>query len=940
MILYCSGHESFALKVLTHKMNFYPNEEMIFMTPEETYPFCAGGDYSRFYKQVILVKAYIGHRTEGREKVLKEICSYFDELFSANGIVLSEIENIYVIEDILFPFTIYFEERHIPYTTIEITKNSFVNKNTHTVGKSLFGRSEDYFNISKNCGAFTGSGAYCIRKLYDADSKILDKDGFEVERFRYIDVLIQLPQKVKEMLIALYGEPSNLPKDREISLLLTNSTGFITGPNPQIQVDKIAYIYQLLLDYYFNGDMDIFIKPHPNSQRINYKEAFSSDRILDDKFIVDLLPFITGVKIDKTINISSSASAILEKFSSSTVVIGSDFYIFYSFLHTISAVFSYMEYMNLDLKSILCLGINIVQLKKYLEIINSKYRFAEIAGDVETDIIPDVIFLSANEILQEKEIKYLKARLDADKCCFIFIFGEKIVSENIAKNIRTVVSDCFYLHVTKQKWKEQLYCAGLNEEAVTVLSNYKDYPRVFQKEKILNNCNLLIKTILKFPTALCEAEVSPYCFGPEEKICFMGGNVVREMAKYIRNTNVTYRLWISPLSFINPIPDTSINMEEENASLEIELSKDLEKYINRKGKYLILDLETLRYPLLHIGECYYTNTGAFLNSNFYKKQKDVIDINPMDSEEITEELIRTGISNFVKKISTCFLYEKIILIRHGKGLNSYVKNHVFKNWKTDIYNIWMAKWEDYFIEQTHCTVIDLWKHYFSKYEIKNGLFYEAYFYQDVLKNCIRHMKNEERERYEEPTFSFSLERYLIFYDFAVNRKYDCCFLNRENWLEACILDMGDKFIIKFRRVLEDIESLHFHTVDECLMQYNFTKYTEVKNAFLAIEAIRRADYSLNQDIYRLIFRENFRIITQLESQLKTMLEERGIPINLNISNVESVFFLIRTELLHNLLLDKSIYRKCMKNSGTEVDIWGSCVSRETLNICGGGGVEK
>ena len=135
-------------------------EEMIFLTPELTYPFCEEDVKMSLYKKVILVKAYLGKNLDGKDNIINSICTYFDSLFEKEGIEIEKIEKIYVLEDILFPYTIYFEERRIHYTALEIASNSFFNKRTHTEN-DLFGRSIDYFRIAEKVGAFDATGKYC-----------------------------------------------------------------------------------------------------------------------------------------------------------------------------------------------------------------------------------------------------------------------------------------------------------------------------------------------------------------------------------------------------------------------------------------------------------------------------------------------------------------------------------------------------------------------------------------------------------------------------------------------------------------------------------------------------------------------------------------------------------------------------------------------------------
>lgn len=913
MVLYCSAHETTVLRMLVHKMKNHPDEEMIYFTTVGTYPFYESNkDFSSLYRKVVEFNTAIGKNVCDKDEIRSLIINEMSRLLNENKIDLKDCTEIYVVEDIYHPYSIYFESLNIPYTAIEISPNAFYNKSKFTLEKNLYKRTEEYFELAQELGAFTGTGMNCKRRIFNIES-LNNIDGtIEESVYDYVEEISSLSQIELNKCINLYGIPNNLEINNKFTMLLTNSRGFIEGRHSEITYKEIPRIYQKFIDYYLEKEEFVYIKPHPNSQGVNYRELFEEEKIIEEKFLVDLIPFIEHVKLGGVINIASTASVLLEKYCDTNYNLGESYFLFSLYIQKVYAMLRFIEGNNISINKIYTIGIDVKQIQNYLLFNNIK--------NIEVGSLESKSVVDENTLILVKDLKQLSEEL----------FERVTNIKNHHAVVGVLTEDTAYSYLRDKGIDVTAYLIEISEfirktnsieiNSCSVLSENPDLKNVESIKELSHSKNIV------------EIRSSNVLYN--KKVCIFGGNVVRWIVESLKKKfDVTYLPWISPLSVaskgVTNVNDSDIS---SNITNEIEIKKELSKWMSNTD-YLVLDLETLRYDLLEYSDTYFTDTRTFRNLEFYKQNENKINI--LNVLETDDKFIEERLNSFVDLILSTYKPENIIVIKSGKAINSYISNHIIKNWKTEKYNEFIRKWETYIVNKTNCKSIDIWKRYMSKYR-DNAAFFEKFYYEDVVWNVISMFANKHINFIDEADFSYRLRGYLKFYDFAVYRKYANFFLDSTDKYESFILKTSNEFIEKNFVGLVNIKknSLVYSKdkAEKCIHESN----AEIKRAYEEIQAIESSYYLENDSALSVVFTYRFEILKILEVKLKEyILENFNMTIDINSQNIYEVFIL--TQQFHNKMLSK---KNCVSllhciNSLTKrelIDVWGSCVSREIFNM--------
>lgn len=125
-----------------------------------------------------------------------------------------------------------------------------------------------------------------IKKLADLDNQT---EGFldeKAEHYCLKEKLRNLPEKDIEKLLYIFNAPKFWGFGRNKTILLTEH--FVNMK--RLTIEGQIRLYSLLVDF-FNGDNQLFIKPHPNDLHLNYLKIFPDAQMVPSKFPSELLPF-------------------------------------------------------------------------------------------------------------------------------------------------------------------------------------------------------------------------------------------------------------------------------------------------------------------------------------------------------------------------------------------------------------------------------------------------------------------------------------------------------------------------------------------------------------------------------------------------------------------------------------------------------------------------
>ena len=177
-------------------------------------------------------------------------------------------------------------------------------KQIHKVHRFYFGR---YVRIKK----LFGLGLYSFgSSKYVQSIEINDKMGIDLPvKNKFIEVprkelFERLTEEQKELILKIF-----LPKDDIIKEIKGNSTLVITQP---LFFDKLVdseekqiRIYEDIVQNYSIGK--VIIKPHPRDT-LNYEKYFKGCVVIKEKYIpLEILNFISGLKIKRTVTAFSTA---------------------------------------------------------------------------------------------------------------------------------------------------------------------------------------------------------------------------------------------------------------------------------------------------------------------------------------------------------------------------------------------------------------------------------------------------------------------------------------------------------------------------------------------------------------------------------------------------------------------------------------------------------
>ena len=375
-------------------------------------------------------------------------------------------------------------------------------------------------------------------------------------------------------------------------------------------------------------------------------------------------------------------------------------------------------------------------------------------------------------------------------------------------------------------------------------------------------------------------------------------------------------LILSPVSLMSEkslMCDTS-----ENPRLALDTTKNFEKYIaDSNADSIVIDLYTMAAVSCYkYGESYYTASKLFLNSEFYKENADKLE---KVSPPFDKELWKRSLYEYAKVIAEHFDKNNIILIRLSFG-DMCVKQDQLRNCRQKSgLNKRLRQYEDYLISLLQPVVIDVAKNYFSDGDSNQLTSFEPLFYDDVnAKITAVTERRADRFYLDKADTRIWLHRVILYYDNMTARAYQKRLLDSEYASDRIIEYSSKQFTAENAEYLIDLRNRQIKSFDDAKRVLSFMKGAEkLIRLITALQSIEGDINLCSYDDIRIIFDENLRakklLVSKLTSVYRYVYED----------NCEQIFLIRNDEAA--LRKYENVYKP------TIVDIWGSCISRETVN---------
>ena len=411
--------------------------------------------------------------------------------------------------------------------------------------------------------------------------------------------------------------------------------------------------------------------------------------------------------------------------------------------------------------------------------------------------------------------------------------------------------------------------------------------------------------------------------GDENKICkkpkflLQGSAVLRNI---FRDSGFYYddtALILSPVSLVSE--KSNLIGKAESPRNKIDISKKFDTFLSEsESDYIVIDLYTMAaLSCFKFGNSYYTASQSFIISDFFNANKDkLVKISPPFEENIWKGAIK----KYAEIISSYYNKDKIILVRLAFS-DMCVKQDQLRNGKSrNALNNRIRMYEDYLISILQPVVIDVSQGYFSDSESSSVTAYEPLFYDDVRQNIniALHSKSNNAFCFDKPDCRLWINRIIRYYDNMTARAYQDRLLNRTYAADRLIELTSKQFTAENAEYLIYLREKEIRTFDDAKSLLS-AKYGAQK-LISVIDAINNISGDLSKCEYK-----DIRIVFDEDLSAKKMLIKKLAKVYkyVNDDNCEHIF------LLRN---DKDALLKYEKEcKPTVVDIWGSCISRETVN---------
>lgn len=363
--------------------------------------------------------------------------------------------------------------------------------------------------------------------------------------------------------------------------------------------------------------------------------------------------------------------------------------------------------------------------------------------------------------------------------------------------------------------------------------------------------------------------------------------------------------------------------ENAGAKLRLDLSKDLSGVVlAARPDYAAVDLLAAAGTAcwLFTGErgedsCFFSDTKAFGQSEFFRLHKDKLTkINPPFGERVWKPLLR----RYCSKLTEVIPHDRIILFR-----NSFT-NHAAKGSELrtcrphkgitqSLYEM-----EEFFIEQVRPLVVDISGSYFTAGE--DSFEHEPLYYTDAYRAASKIVYGGRRNCITTADEGIWFDRVMKYYENMTERSYYGWLLDMNLAADNLIAYTNAEFtaanrdrLLKLRRT----GSTDLSCVGEFFQ--GDSEAGELIRAADIIQEVLSGKLVRTYDFYLPAFRGKYGIVRKMARLLSI---DNGIAVN--EENAELVFLLQGKVQLRR-------YAASLRN--LTLDIWGSSVSRESVNCC-------
>lgn len=354
--------------------------------------------------------------------------------------------------------------------------------------------------------------------------------------------------------------------------------------------------------------------------------------------------------------------------------------------------------------------------------------------------------------------------------------------------------------------------------------------------------------------------------------------------------------------------------------LRLDLSRDLASAIRKANPdYVVVDFYAAaftgcyKYEREQDGElCFFSNTAGFRQSKFFRENKEYLTrINPPFGEYIWKPMIK----RYAQRLLEVMPADRIILFRNYFGEHSTKDNKLRSAQPPKNKNRFMKALEDYFISLVKPLIVDLAGHYFTVDEKPE---YEDAYYADAYRAALELTNGSGRRHVFLPDESIWFSRVIKYYDNMRARSYFSWLLNMNSAADIIIAYTSKEFAAAYRDRLMKLR----HT-GETSLTYVRTFFDgdsgadEIVRAADIINTVLNGSLDRSYDFFEPAFRGNYGIVRRM---VRLLAAETNAAVN---EQSAELVFLLRGK--------PQLKRYISSLNKMTLDIWGSSVSRESVN---------
>lgn len=407
----------------------------------------------------------------------------------------------------------------------------------------------------------------------------------------------------------------------------------------------------------------------------------------------------------------------------------------------------------------------------------------------------------------------------------------------------------------------------------------------------------------------------------KEKVLVQGSIVLR---KIFENFDVVdsdlSALLLSPVSIMSGIKDEYKADSNDLPRVKLDIEKQFADYLMQSDAgYIIIDFYTAASVSHYKFENnYYTATLGFCNSAFFKKHKDDMELvkQPLD-----EALWRPYFREYAKLLLKKFPKERIILLRLNFSDKCAKKNQLRNGPSRASLNRRIKAMEQYFIEFVNPIVIDISGYYFADGKENTPSAFEPVFYENTKKTIEEIIYGGSRRYYYDmPDYSVWIDRVVKYYNNMTDRAYYSWLLDNKSAADIIMRYSSPEFISQNKEKLILLKKSKSTSLADVRKMFD-GDYTaqELIAAADAIALLLAGDTSEPYSRYSIIFDKHFEAVKLLAKQLT-----KELNYGVCEKNAQTVFLLLSSNL-------QKLSEYINAHRQIKVDIWGSCITRESVN---------